>query len=150
MAVDFTRVSTLLKNIHLFNNLTDGQIAEIIRRSSELTLASNSVLFREGDDADNFFLILEGKIQLTGGIAGKSSWTALLFEGDYFGQEALVGKPTRIETASAVTDCSILRVSYTQVRSLIQHTPGLKANLQAAEIEPSPDQKEELELDQSG
>jgi CRP-like cAMP-binding protein len=63
-------------------------------------------IFRQGDASDAVFYIQTGKVQLT----GKEAVIGILKEGDFFGESCLTGEPLRLSTATALTDCSVMRI----------------------------------------
>jgi CRP/FNR family transcriptional regulator, cyclic AMP receptor protein len=80
----------------------------------------NSLVFSQGDAADAVFYILKGTVKLTVlSPAGKEGVVALLSAGDFFGEGCLAGQTVRMETATALTDCSLIRIEKgTMVRAL--------------------------------
>jgi len=68
-------------------------------------------IFAQGDAADAVFYIQEGKVRLTVvSKAGKEATIGILKEGDFFGEGSLAGQPLRMGSATAITDCAILRI----------------------------------------
>ena len=57
------------------------------------------------------FYIQEGKVRLTVvSKAGKEATIGILKDGDFFGEGCLAGQPLRMGSASAITDCAVLRI----------------------------------------
>jgi CRP/FNR family transcriptional regulator, cyclic AMP receptor protein len=76
-----------------------------------LSLANRQTIFTQGDAADAIFYIREGKVRLTVvSRAGKEATLGILSVGDFFGESALAGQPLRMETATALTACTLLRI----------------------------------------
>ncbi len=68
-------------------------------------------IFRQGDAADAVFYIQEGKVRLTVvSQDGKEATLGILNMGDFFGEGALAGQPLRMGSATALTDCEVLRI----------------------------------------
>jgi len=69
-------------------------------------------IFSQGDRADAVFYIQEGKARLSVlSKQGKEATIALLGSGDFLGEECIASDQSlRLATASAVTDCSMLRM----------------------------------------
>jgi CRP-like cAMP-binding protein len=68
-------------------------------------------IFAQGDSSDAVFYIKEGKVRLTVvSEAGKEATIGILNEGDFFGEGCLTGQRLRLCTATAMTDCSVMRV----------------------------------------
>jgi CRP/FNR family transcriptional regulator, cyclic AMP receptor protein len=68
-------------------------------------------IFAQGDAANAVFYIQTGKVNLTVvSKPGKEATIGILGEGDFFGEACLVGQPLRMLTATAMTDCAVLRI----------------------------------------
>jgi len=68
-------------------------------------------IFAQGDAADSVFYIQEGKVRLTVvSKAGKEATLGILTEGEFFGEGSLAGQPLRMGSATAMTDCELLRI----------------------------------------
>src|SRR2546430_9575992 len=69
--------------------------------------SKNEVVFAQGDQAETVFYIQHGKVKLTVvSNAGKEAVIAILGPGDFLGEGALAGRPVRLATATAMSDCS--------------------------------------------
>jgi CRP/FNR family transcriptional regulator, cyclic AMP receptor protein len=69
------------------------------------------IIFAQGAAADDVFYIKKGRVKLSVvSKQGKEAIIAILGAAEFFGEGSLAGQPLRIATASAVTDCSILRL----------------------------------------
>src|ERR1700678_667900 len=68
-------------------------------------------IFNQGDSSDAVFYIQEGKIKLTVlSKAGKEATIGILNEGDFFGEGCLTGQSLRLFSATAMADCSLMRI----------------------------------------
>jgi len=68
-------------------------------------------IFAQGDAADSVFYIQEGKVRLTVvSKTGKEATLGILGEGEFFGEGGLAGQPLRMGSATALTDCELLRI----------------------------------------
>jgi CRP-like cAMP-binding protein len=68
-------------------------------------------IFAQGDSSDAVFYIRKGKVRLTVvSEIGKEATIGILNEGDFFGEGCLTGQPLRLASATAMTDCSVMRV----------------------------------------
>ena len=53
-----------LKRSHLFTSLTDAQLERVYRHSQIVRLEEGQLLFAQGEDVTNFYMVLSGKIKL--------------------------------------------------------------------------------------
>ena len=68
-------------------------------------------IFVQGDPSDAVFYIQKGKVKLTVvSTNGKEATIGILNEGDFFGEGCLTGQSLRLCSATAVTDCSVMRI----------------------------------------
>jgi CRP/FNR family cyclic AMP-dependent transcriptional regulator len=68
-------------------------------------------IFVQGDPSDAVFYIQEGKVRLTVvSKIGKEATIGILKEGDFFGEGCLTGQLLRMCSATAMTDCSVMKI----------------------------------------
>ena len=68
-------------------------------------------IFTQGDAADAIFYIQKGKVRLTVvSKIGKEATLGILNEGEFFGEGGLAGQPLRMGSATALTNCELLRI----------------------------------------
>ena len=68
-------------------------------------------IFVQGDSSDAVFYIQKGKVRLTVvSKTGKEATIGILNEGDFFGEGCLTGQPLRLCSATAMIDCSVLKI----------------------------------------
>ena len=68
-------------------------------------------IFAQGDPADAVFYLQTGKIRLTVvSKEGKEATIGILSDGSFFGEGCLTGQPLRLCSATAMTDCSVMKI----------------------------------------
>jgi CRP-like cAMP-binding protein len=68
-------------------------------------------IFAQGDAANAVFYIQTGKVRLTVvSNDGKEATIGILGDGEFFGEGALAGQALRMGSATAMTDCAVLRI----------------------------------------
>lgn len=73
--------------------------------------APNGRVFSQGEPADSVFYIQEGRVKLTVvSRQGKEAVIAILGAGDFFGEGCLAGQQTRMASAAAMSESSIVRL----------------------------------------
>jgi CRP/FNR family cyclic AMP-dependent transcriptional regulator len=84
-----------------------------------------ATVFVQGDPADAIFHIQKGKVKLTVvSDNGKEAIIAILANGDFVGEGCLAGRPLYLGTATAITDCSILRLQKSSMMRLLHEEPA--------------------------
>jgi CRP-like cAMP-binding protein len=85
---------------------------------------SGQVIYSQGDFADTLFYIKKGKVKITTVSAqAKEAVLGLLGAGDFFGEACLAGQSTRIATAVAIADSSIVRIERSAFIRLLRNDP---------------------------
>ena len=73
--------------------------------------SKKDVVFSQGDPGNAIFYIQRGKVKLTVvSNAGKEAVIAILGAGDFLGEGCLAGRAVCLATATAMSDCSIVRM----------------------------------------
>jgi CRP/FNR family transcriptional regulator, cyclic AMP receptor protein len=73
--------------------------------------AKKQTIFVQGDSSDAVFYIQKGKVKLTVvSETGKEATIGILNEGSFFGEGCLTGQPLRLCSATAMIDCSVMRI----------------------------------------
>ena len=71
----------------------------------------NQPIFVQGDPANTLFYLQTGKVKLTVvSKTGKEATIGILSDGSFFGEGSLAGQPLRMGSASAMTDCAVMRI----------------------------------------
>jgi CRP/FNR family transcriptional regulator, cyclic AMP receptor protein len=76
-----------------------------------LPFQKKQTIFTQGEPADAVFYIEEGKVKLTVVSSnGKEATIGILSESAFFGEGCLAGQQLRMASATAMTDCDLLRI----------------------------------------
>ena len=117
-----------LLRVPAFADLPDDQIAWFISQSQELHLKAGDTYARQGDPADSMFVILEGRLQGRGEVAGE----AVIFDlepGDVTGVLPFSRMKRFTVSGRAETDSRALRFPASLFPDLIQKMPVLTQRL---------------------
>jgi len=75
------------------------------------TFAEKKMIFAQGDSSDAVFYIQKGKVKLSVvSESGREATIGILNEGSFFGESCLTGQPLRLCSATAMTDCTLMRI----------------------------------------
>jgi len=87
-------------------------------------LRMNQIVFAQGDAADSVFFIEQGKVKVTVvSEQGKEAVVAVLGIGEFCGEGCLAGQPRRMATATAMTECEIMRLEKAAVIRVLHDEP---------------------------
>ena len=85
----------------------------------------NQVIFAQGDPADAVLYIQHGKVKVTVNSAqGKEAVVAILGPDEFCGEGCLAGQPRRMATATAMTDCEIMRLEKSTMIRVLHDEPA--------------------------
>ena len=77
-------------------------------------------IFAQGDSSDSVFYIQRGKIKLSVlAKNGKEATIGILNDRDFFGEGCLAAQPLRMCTATAMTDCTLMRIDKKSMMEVI-------------------------------
>jgi CRP/FNR family transcriptional regulator, cyclic AMP receptor protein len=83
------------------------------------------IIFAQGDVADSVFYIKKGKVKVTVlSQQGKEAVVALLGNNEFLGEGCLNGQPKRLATATAMTECVVMRVEKAEILRVLQQEPA--------------------------
>jgi len=76
-----------------------------------VTFRKNATVFVQGDAAESLFFIQKGRVKLSVVSGnGKEAILGILTESDFVGESVLSNRHPRMSTATAITDCLMLRI----------------------------------------
>ena len=92
-----------------------------------LGLKKNETAYAQGDPADAIFYVQKGQLRVTVTSAnGKEATIALVGAGEFLGEDCLVSAhPVRLATATAMTECALLRISKAEMVRVLHQERAL-------------------------
>ncbi len=85
-------------------------------------LKKKDVIFEQGDAADSVVYIKSGKVKVTVvSKEGNEAVVAILGADEFVGEGCLIGQPKRLATASALTDCTVMRVRKSEIQKVLKN-----------------------------
>ncbi len=115
-------VDEILKQVPLFNTLSQRQLRRLRGDFRERTFRPGAAILREGEMSGvDFFVIVEGEASVT--VGGKE--VDRLHPGDYFGELALIAERERLATVTAVEPVRCLSMASWHFRKFIQDNPDV-------------------------
>jgi CRP/FNR family transcriptional regulator, cyclic AMP receptor protein len=120
----------LLARSELFSAFPDEALSGLVEHAQMLECDRNFVIFEEGDDAKDLFVVKSGRIAIgQRSIDGRESLLALMESGDLFGDMALFDDGTRSASARSLERSAVLAIPYTLVRESLDEDPHLLWNV---------------------
>jgi len=105
------RIATL-QTLDIFAGATRAALERLARSAAEETVDAGTVLIREGAEADDFFVLIAGEVEvLASGEAGVEHSLGVLQPPNYFGEIGLLEHRPRTATVKTVTPCTVYRIN---------------------------------------
>src|ERR1700730_10641727 len=117
-----------LIRVPAFADLPDDQIVWFLSKSQEIHVTAGEIYVRQGDTADQMFVILEGQFQWRGELGGDIV-TASAKPGDVTGVLPFSRMKQFAVTGRAVTDGRVLKFPASLFPELVQKMPELTTRL---------------------
>src|SRR5262245_25379705 len=117
-----------LKDVPFFSSMSEPDLAAIAKETEELSVAAGTVLAREGDLGDEFFVIKSGTAEVTHGGAPVDELGA----GDFFGEIALIREERRTATVTATSPMVLVVMTGSSFRSLDRSAPEVRERVSKA------------------
>ena len=103
--------AVILKGSLIFSSLKDRELTELAKCALERRFTSGEYIFWEGDTADWFYVIAEGRIKvIKHASTGKDFIVAFFGEGEMFGEVAVFENKQYPASAQAVTEVKVLGI----------------------------------------
>ena len=89
----------------------EGFLRTLRPKTRVIEFCKKSNIFVQGDPANTVFYTQKGRVKLTvTSEQGKAAIIGVLNGGSLFGEGCMAGQPLRMMTATAITDCVLLRI----------------------------------------
>jgi CRP-like cAMP-binding protein len=124
----------LIRAVPLFAGLSKSELAKVASIADEIDLPADKVLIREGERGREFYVLLEGEVEVT----RKGDKLATRGSGEFFGEIALVSSLARTATVTTRTPARALVIRDVDFRALVQRTPAIALKVLSAVAERLP------------
>ncbi len=120
----------VVRRAPLFTALDEAAAASLRASMDSVKIAKGSILFKEGDDGEHLYVIIDGKLKLgTSSGDGRENLLSILGPGEMFGELSLFDPGPRTSTATAVTDAKLLSLSHEKVIPWLKQHPEVSLQL---------------------
>jgi len=120
----------VVRRAPLFTALDEAAAVSLRASMDTVKIAKGSILFKEGDDGEHVYIIIDGKLKLgTSSGDGRENLLSILGPGEMFGELSLFDPGPRTSTATAVTDAKLLSLSHEKVIPWLRENPEVSLQL---------------------
>jgi CRP-like cAMP-binding protein len=118
--------AALLARSELFAALPTETVRSIAAGSRRLDLQRNDLVFLEGEEAGELYVVRSGRIAIAKrSVDGRESVVALMEEGDLFGEMSLFDSEGRSADARALEASELVGVPFAPIREVLEEQPAL-------------------------
>jgi len=101
-------------------------LATIGEGRKAILFPKKQTIFAQGDPGDAVYYLQTGKVRLTVvSKTGKEATIGILGDESFFGEGTLAGRPLRMSTATAMTECAVLRIEKRAMINTLQREHAL-------------------------
>ena len=120
----------IIRRAPLFSALDDNAAQSLRESMVALKLNKGQILFKEGQEGDRLYVVVQGKIKLgTTSNDGRENLLSILGPGEMFGELSLFDPEPRASTATAVTDARLVSLAHGAVIGLVTTNPQTSLEL---------------------
>ena len=120
----------VVRRAPLFTALDEAAAVSLRASMDSVKIAKGSILFKEGDEGEHLYVIVDGKLKLgTSSGDGRENLLSILGPGEMFGELSLFDPGPRTSTATAVTDAKLLSLSHEKVIPWLKQNPEVSLQL---------------------
>ena len=118
----------LIGGVPLFSRCSKNELKTIAALADEIDLGEGKVLIREGERGREFFVLVEGRVD----VSAKGVSVNTLESGQFFGEMALVSDVPRNATVTALTPLRVLVITDRDFKHMLQDSPEIQQKILAA------------------
>jgi CRP/FNR family cyclic AMP-dependent transcriptional regulator len=123
-------VEDLIRRAPLFSALDERSATELRACLTEIRVGKGRVLFREGEEGDQLFIVVSGKFKLAQAAPdGRENVLSVLGPGEMFGELSLFDPGLRTATARAMADSCVLALANPDLRPWLETRPEVAVSL---------------------
>ncbi len=112
----------LIERVPLFAHCSNRELGQVASIADEIDLREGKVLTRQGDRGREFFVLIEGSVE----VRKDGRKVNTLGPGDFFGEIALVSNAPRTATVTAASPVRVLVVIDRAFRRLLDQSPQIQ------------------------
>jgi CRP-like cAMP-binding protein len=116
-----------LAHVPLFSACSRDELRKLAKRTTDIPVAENHVLVKEGDRGLEFFAIVSGRAKVT----RRGRKVGELGPGDFFGELALLIDADRNATVTALTPMEAIVLSRREFEAALIEAPHMARKLMA-------------------
>jgi HD-GYP domain-containing protein (c-di-GMP phosphodiesterase class II) len=115
-----------LRRITFFTDIADADLRQVAEIIKEKAYPRGAVIIEEHTEADRFFIIFRGKIEIAKRLENEERFVlSVQSDGDFFGEMALLDEQPRSATATALEPTTVMEIMRKDFETLLYKAPML-------------------------
>jgi hypothetical protein len=123
-------IHPLMEKVPFFRSASADFIRDVVPRLEAKSFEAGDTIIRHGDVGDAMYFLTRGQVEVRQN--GGETPLAVLREGAYFGEAAILMDVPRLATIRALTEVEVYELKRAAVRSLVQTYPEFAHHLEEA------------------
>jgi putative ABC transport system ATP-binding protein len=119
-------ICDFLKHCDAFASLTPEELREVADKMTPERHPAGSVIIRQGDEGEKFYLIKQGQADVFIGGESASHRVRTLRPGEFFGERALIDRKPRSATVKALTDVEVYALGQADFHAAVDSSPSFE------------------------
>jgi trk system potassium uptake protein len=128
MLAGMDRKTAIVAGIPVFAKLEPRSLEAVATLAKIIALPAETVLVREGEPPDSFYVIVNGTVR----IERLGRFVRSMRDGGFIGEVALIEGGARTATAICATTCELLEFGSFEFGRVLASFPDVRARLEAA------------------
>ena len=120
--------TAILARLPVFADLDPRSIEAVGALARMVSAPAGTVLLREGETADTFFVIVTGTVRVQRG----GEFVRSMSDGGFLGEIALIEERDRTATATCATDCELVEFGSFEFGRVMATFPDVRSRVEAA------------------
>ncbi len=112
-----------LSQVDFLEVVDDKMRLALASRATTRLFSAGEMIVRQGEETDDFFIILKGEVAVVLESASESVEVTRLGRGKFFGEMALVTGEKRKATVKATVDCELLVIDHDAFKHVLEEKP---------------------------
>lgn len=128
LAGNMDRKTAILQSLPVFADLDSRSIDAVGALARVISAPADTVLLREGEAAESFYVIVTGTVR----VQRMGEFVRSMSDGGFLGEIALVEERERTATATCATDCELLEFGSHEFGRVMATFPDVRSRVEAA------------------
>jgi CRP-like cAMP-binding protein len=128
LASSMDEKTAIVAAIPMFAKLEPRSLEAVATLAKRIEVPADTVLLREGEPAESFYVIVHGTVQ----IERLGRFVRSIMDGGFIGEVALIEGSGRTATATSATPCELLEFGSFEFGRVMATVPDVRARVEGA------------------